>query len=250
MFKTKSQRIKEKQKQKQRPYSISSGVGYSSTQNSSSSTLPVQYPTAPDKAMNSSSSLPMGSKDDDGVPLQPVVTGSSETTPPAPAQPVRASVPKANSVAKPATVTDAPPDHPGPISDQPTVVASAPSESDSAVPIRPKPAPIGVGKKDDTAVSGPHANLSSPVDSIPSEARPVGGRRGKSDDEMNGATRGGELVAGNAGGITTAGLQLPGKLLNEDEKSALKIKVHLNLHAKVRLDLDAQIYGDVVIGLM
>jgi hypothetical protein len=40
-------------------------------------------------------------------------------------------------------------------------------------------------------------------------------------------------------------------LLNDpDEKGALKIKVHLNLHAKVRLDLDAQIYGDVVIGLL
>jgi hypothetical protein len=30
----------------------------------------------------------------------------------------------------------------------------------------------------------------------------------------------------------------------------LKIKIHLNIHAKVRLDLDAQIYGDVVIGLL
>ncbi|KAJ5280693.1 hypothetical protein N7478_006065 [Penicillium angulare] len=247
MFKTKSQRIKEKQKQKQRPYSIPSGVGYSSTQNSSSSTLPVQYPTSPDKSMNSSSSLPMGSKNDDSVPLQPVVTGSSETTPPTPAQPARASLPNSKSVAKSATVTDAPPDPPGPISAQPAVVASTPSQSGSAVPIRSKPAPIDPAKKGDT---GPNANLSSLVDSIPSEARPVGGRRGKSDDEMNGATRGGELVAGNTGGITTAGMQLPGKLLNEDEKSALKIKVHLNLHAKVRLDLDAQIYGDVVIGLM
>jgi hypothetical protein len=38
----------------------------------------------------------------------------------------------------------------------------------------------------------------------------------------------------------------PGK----EEKNSLQIKIHLNLHAKVRLDLDAKLYGDVVIGLL
>lgn len=32
--------------------------------------------------------------------------------------------------------------------------------------------------------------------------------------------------------------------------SSLNIKISLNLHAKVRLDLDAQIYGDITIGLL
>lgn len=46
-------------------------------------------------------------------------------------------------------------------------------------------------------------------------------------------------------------MQIPGVTQGGDEKEgSLKIKIHLNLHAKVRLDLDAQIYGDVVIGLL
>ncbi|OQE23080.1 hypothetical protein PENSTE_c009G05647 [Penicillium steckii] len=49
----------------------------------------------------------------------------------------------------------------------------------------------------------------------------------------------------------TGGLQIPGETKGGDEKDgSLKIKVHLNLHAKVRLELDAQIYGDIVIGLL
>lgn len=51
--------------------------------------------------------------------------------------------------------------------------------------------------------------------------------------------------------VPNSGLQVPGAPLHsDDEKSSLKIKIHLNLHAKVRLDLDAQVYGDVVIGLL
>ncbi|CRL29417.1 unnamed protein product [Penicillium camemberti] len=36
----------------------------------------------------------------------------------------------------------------------------------------------------------------------------------------------------------------------EDDKGSLQIKIHLNLHAKIKLELDAQIYGDIVIGLL
>ncbi|KAJ5579075.1 hypothetical protein N7450_007942 [Penicillium hetheringtonii] len=108
-------------------------------------------------------------------------------------------------------------------------------------------------KPEAPVLSDPELSPARPSLAFPSESRPVGGRRGKSsDDDTNGAaTRGGELVHGREGAISSAGLQMPGQLLNDpDEKGALKIKVHLNLHAKVRLDLDAQIYGDVVIGLL
>ncbi|KAJ5501854.1 hypothetical protein N7463_004728 [Penicillium fimorum] len=36
----------------------------------------------------------------------------------------------------------------------------------------------------------------------------------------------------------------------DDDKGSLNIKIHLDLHAKVRLDLEADIYGDIVIGLL
>ncbi|KAJ5768997.1 hypothetical protein N7520_003556 [Penicillium odoratum] len=37
---------------------------------------------------------------------------------------------------------------------------------------------------------------------------------------------------------------------DEDDKGSLQIKIHLDLHAKIRLDLDADLYGDIVIGLL
>lgn len=144
-----------------------------------------------------------------------------------------------------------------PVQPEPTVSAPVPASA-LASPLKQAPAasepPPTKPKPNYTAFVEPEpeptANNPSPPTSIPTESRPIGGRRGKSDDDANGTTKGGELVAGNTGGISNAGLQIPGKILNEDEKSALKIKIHLNLHAKVRLDLDAQIYGDVVIGLL
>ncbi|KAJ5923457.1 hypothetical protein N7454_008702 [Penicillium verhagenii] len=36
----------------------------------------------------------------------------------------------------------------------------------------------------------------------------------------------------------------------EDDKGSLNIKIHLDLHAKVKLDLEADLYGDIVIGLL
>ncbi|KAJ5899732.1 hypothetical protein N7495_004476 [Penicillium taxi] len=72
--------------------------------------------------------------------------------------------------------------------------------------------------------------------------RTIGGRRDKYfQDEIS--KQGGPSVA-------NGGLIMPGLVQEEGDKAALKIKVHLNLHAKVRLDLDAKIYGDVVIGLL
>ncbi|KAJ5810769.1 hypothetical protein N7447_010285 [Penicillium robsamsonii] len=36
----------------------------------------------------------------------------------------------------------------------------------------------------------------------------------------------------------------------DDDKGSLNIRIHLDLHAKVRLDLEADLYGDIVIGLL
>ncbi|KAJ6032728.1 hypothetical protein N7540_003460 [Penicillium herquei] len=90
------------------------------------------------------------------------------------------------------------------------------------------------------------ANTSPP--SASTDTRPTGGRKGKTDDELSGVTdKVGDVVPG---GIPNAGLQIPGAPVGEEDKSSLKIKIHLNIHAKVRLELDAQIYGDIVIGLL
>lgn len=107
---------------------------------------------------------------------------------------------------------------------------------------RPPPAP---GSKRDTQPDEELdlANLPPlPPSPAPSttETRPTGGR--KQDPVSNTVDQAGEAVGG---------LQIPGVTKGGDEKDgSLKIKVHLNLHAKVRLELDAQIYGDIVIGLL
>ncbi|KAJ5540807.1 hypothetical protein N7494_005883 [Penicillium frequentans] len=88
------------------------------------------------------------------------------------------------------------------------------------------------------------ANPPPPPSAPTTDARPQGGRKGKADDEVTGKV--GEL----ADTVPNAGLMIPGAPQQEDDKSSLKIKIHLNLHAKVRLELDAQIYGDIVIGLL
>lgn len=36
----------------------------------------------------------------------------------------------------------------------------------------------------------------------------------------------------------------------EKDNGSLSIKIHLDLHAKVKLDLEADLYGDIVIGLL
>lgn len=100
--------------------------------------------------------------------------------------------------------------------------------------------PTGQG----TPSEQPLANSPPPPSAPTTDARPTGGRKGKADDDVTGKV--GEL----AGTVPNAGLQIPGAPQQEDDKSSLKIKIHLNIHAKVRLELDAQIYGDVVIGLL
>jgi hypothetical protein len=76
----------------------------------------------------------------------------------------------------------------------------------------------------------------------------LGGRKDRNDDTLL-------ATAGEAAKEIPAnsGMQLPGVTPGtpgKDDKSSLQIKIHLNLHAKVRLELDAQIYGDIVIGLL
>ncbi|KAJ5155194.1 hypothetical protein N7492_007997 [Penicillium capsulatum] len=86
------------------------------------------------------------------------------------------------------------------------------------------------------------ANSPSPSPSATTtDNRPGDNRKGNRDDNLPVVDQ----------GVPTGDLQIPGVTKGGDEKdSSLKIKIHLNLHAKVRLDLDAQIYGDVVIGLL
>lgn len=95
---------------------------------------------------------------------------------------------------------------------------------------------------------GPEAFANSPppspqpsFTSAATDNLPKGNRKDKVSED---GKKSGDLVP-------NSGLQIPGAPLQSDEeKSSLKIKIHLNIHAKVHLDLDAQIYGDVVIGLL
>ncbi|RAH85586.1 hypothetical protein BO86DRAFT_436871 [Aspergillus japonicus CBS 114.51] len=50
--------------------------------------------------------------------------------------------------------------------------------------------------------------------------------------------------------VPNSGMKAPGATQEEDGKESLRIRIHLNLHAKVKLELDAQLYGDIVIGLL
>ncbi|KAJ5721667.1 uncharacterized protein N7483_009601 [Penicillium malachiteum] len=36
----------------------------------------------------------------------------------------------------------------------------------------------------------------------------------------------------------------------KEDKGSLNIRIHLDLHAKIKLGLEADLYGDVVIGLL
>lgn len=121
---------------------------------------------------------------------------------------------------------ESPAGQPGPLSEK----QDSPTEQQN---------PIGQDTPEQTL-----ANSLPPPSAPTTDARPQGGRKGKADDEVTGKV--GEL----ADTVPNAGLMIPGAPQQEDDKSSLKIKIHLNLHAKVRLELDAQIYGDIVIGLL
>ncbi|CAI7673219.1 unnamed protein product [Penicillium manginii] len=258
---SKSEKAKQKQKQKQKQSPSSTSVGvHSGTMSSSTHTLTAQTSIDSIPSVVTPESKPEAPilSDHETSPPRPNATGPQPETPVLPdpekapsrtgrTQPITAP-PKLPTIApfNPLTSLN-PPLNP------PPVHASAPAPAPARpVSARRPTVESAVRSKPESPVSGkPTADIPTPSISIPSESRPVGGRRGKSDDDTNGATRGGALVHGGEGTISSAGLQMPGKLLNDpDEKGALKIKVHLNLHAKVRLDLDAQIYGDVVIGLL
>ncbi|KAJ5388188.1 hypothetical protein N7509_010729 [Penicillium cosmopolitanum] len=112
---------------------------------------------------------------------------------------------------------------------------------------RPPPAP---GSRRDTPQDEELdlANLPPLPSSPATSTRPDLGNRkpGQQDPVSDVASQAGDLADD-----LTGGLQIPGKTQGGDEKEgSLRIKVHLNLHAKVRLELDAQIYGDIVIGLL
>lgn len=95
----------------------------------------------------------------------------------------------------------------------------------------------------------PPANPPSPTPSSStavSDVRPPGGRKNRSNDD--GALTAPATQAVNS--VPTGDLILPGVTPGQEENTSLKIKVHLNLHAKVRVDVDAQLYGDIIIGLL
>ncbi|KAJ5104437.1 hypothetical protein NUU61_001784 [Penicillium alfredii] len=95
---------------------------------------------------------------------------------------------------------------------------------------------------------------SAPPSQPATETRPQGGRKGNRPEEelpaLDKNTGGASAPNGVSGLVPTSDMKMPGVTPGTDEKESLKIKIHLNLHARVRLDLDAQIYGDVVIGLL
>ncbi|KAJ5726757.1 uncharacterized protein N7483_008114 [Penicillium malachiteum] len=128
---------------------------------------------------------------------------------------------------------------------------ASPEQKESQPELKPETKDLPAGPSEPSAgeqnpPSEQPANTSPP--SAPTDTRPTGGRKGKTDDELSGVTdKVGDVVPG---GLPNAGLQIPGAPVGEEDKSSLKIKIHLNIHAKVRLELDAQIYGDIVIGLL
>ena len=99
----------------------------------------------------------------------------------------------------------------------------------------------------------PSPELQAPANSPPpsfssvTDTLPKGGRKGnRPEEELGGVTN----KVGDA--LPSTGLSMPNETKGgtEGKEGSLNIRIHLNLHAKVRLDLDAQIYGDIVIGLL
>lgn len=78
--------------------------------------------------------------------------------------------------------------------------------------------------------------------------RPAGNRKSKGSDDASIAET--PSAPKSTTVPPTGDMMLPGVTPGQDEKTSLKIKVHLNLHAKVRIDVDAQLYGDIIIGLL
>ncbi|KAJ5661822.1 uncharacterized protein N7477_009438 [Penicillium maclennaniae] len=91
------------------------------------------------------------------------------------------------------------------------------------------------------------ANSPPPSVTSVTDTLPKGGRKGnRPEEELGGVTN----KVGDA--LPSTGLTMPNETKggSEGKEGRLNIKIHLSLYAKVRLDLDAQIYGDIVIGLL
>ncbi|KAJ5990997.1 hypothetical protein N7522_011204 [Penicillium canescens] len=135
---------------------------------------------------------------------------------------------KATKKSKKPKNTQPPPPIDPPNHDQPPETTQSPTDT----------LPMGLSETDFPPL--PH----SPV----TDNLALGGRQARNDDN----------IVGTAGEATKEllpndGMQVPGVTAGtpgKEEKNSLQIKIHLNLHAKVRLDLDAKLYGDVVIGLL
>ncbi|PYI26687.1 hypothetical protein BP00DRAFT_450986 [Aspergillus indologenus CBS 114.80] len=96
----------------------------------------------------------------------------------------------------------------------------------------------------------------------PPDTRPTGGRKNSTskdhpEDELDSSAPAAAAPAATTTTTTTpnglvpnSGMKAPGATQEEDGKESLRIRIHLNLHAKVKLELDAQLYGDIVIGLL
>ncbi|KAJ5941546.1 hypothetical protein N7516_001714 [Penicillium verrucosum] len=120
------------------------------------------------------------------------------------------------------------------------------AKSDKNSPTGPKPSQTITPNSSNETDLPPLPN-SAPTDS----ATGLGNRKGNPADDTTGAIS--DTAAGtlpSTGGLTIPGETVTGKKEGEDDKGSLQIKIHLNLHAKVKLELDAQIYGDIVIGLL
>ncbi|KAJ5317140.1 hypothetical protein PENANT_c029G04075 [Penicillium antarcticum] len=115
------------------------------------------------------------------------------------------------------------------------------------IQLPPDTPPLGLSETDFPML--PH----SPVENNPLggalATAPLGDRKNRGDDN-NPVSNAPDATNGL---VPDDGMGLPGKTTvpaGKEEKNSLQIKIHLNLHAKVRLDLDAKLYGDVVIGLL
>ncbi|KAF4764536.1 hypothetical protein N7455_003910 [Penicillium solitum] len=120
-------------------------------------------------------------------------------------------------------------------------------------------------KSDEKPSKGPQSshnitpNSSSETDFPPLPNSPttesvpaLGGRKGSNlaDDPVGAVGETAQGALPSTSGLTVPGVTDTGKKDGEDDKGSLQIKIHLNLHAKIKLELDAQIYGDIVIGLL
>ncbi|PYH79487.1 hypothetical protein BO82DRAFT_356452 [Aspergillus uvarum CBS 121591] len=98
--------------------------------------------------------------------------------------------------------------------------------------------------------------MAESITSLP-DSRPTGGRKNSTskdhpEDELDSSAPAATATTTTTpnGLVPNSGMKAPGATQEEDGKESLRIRIHLNLHAKVKLELDAQLYGDIVIGLL